>query len=253
MFNVFKIHMHRSDSIRRTQWRIYIVKFWTRAPPGGPNSFNFMYFLGNFDKIACWRPPWGVGAPTSGKSWIRHWYWLCFYVNFTFSMKKIEVLNRFIRKENWCDWKYALHWRVQWGAPSPISFILMQFRQNFCQIIVFYPKHRGWRPVWEILDPALHCEPRRGVNPIGGRGCANLIFGNIIAENCMKTRMHSSRMHTARLLTASCSAGGGGVCPPAGCRPPLEADLSGCRPPMDRRNDTRLWKYYLAANFVWEG
>ena len=45
------------------------------------------------------------------------------------------------------------------------------------------------------------------------------MFGNIIAENCMKTRMHSSMMHTARLLTASCSAGGG-VCPPTGCRHP---------------------------------
>ena len=25
--------------------------------PGGPNSFNFMQFLGNFGKIVCWRPP----------------------------------------------------------------------------------------------------------------------------------------------------------------------------------------------------
>ena len=40
--------------------------------PGGPNSFNFMQFLGNFGKIVCWRPPWGVGAPSSGKSWIRY-------------------------------------------------------------------------------------------------------------------------------------------------------------------------------------
>ena len=40
------------------QWRIYIVKFWTRAPPPrGPNSFNFMQFLGKFGKIVCWRPP----------------------------------------------------------------------------------------------------------------------------------------------------------------------------------------------------
>ena len=43
-----------------------------RAPPGGPNSFDFMQFLGNFSKIVCWRPPWGVGTPSSGKSWIRH-------------------------------------------------------------------------------------------------------------------------------------------------------------------------------------
>ena len=38
------------------QWRIYIVKFWMRAPPGGPNSFNFMQFLGNFGEIVCWCP-----------------------------------------------------------------------------------------------------------------------------------------------------------------------------------------------------
>ena len=30
--------------------------------PGGPNSFNFMQFWGNFGKIICWRPR-GVGAP----------------------------------------------------------------------------------------------------------------------------------------------------------------------------------------------
>ena len=43
-----------------------------RAPPG-PNSFNFMKFLGKFGKIVCWRPlSRGVGAPSSGKSWIRH-------------------------------------------------------------------------------------------------------------------------------------------------------------------------------------
>ena len=43
------------------------------APPGGPNSFNFMQFLGKFGKIVCWHPPWRVGAPSSGKFWIRHW------------------------------------------------------------------------------------------------------------------------------------------------------------------------------------
>ena len=25
--------------------------------PGGPNSFNFVQFLGNFGKIVCWPPP----------------------------------------------------------------------------------------------------------------------------------------------------------------------------------------------------
>ena len=40
------------------QWRIYIVKFWT-PPPGGPNSFNFMQFLGKCGKIVCSIPPEG--------------------------------------------------------------------------------------------------------------------------------------------------------------------------------------------------
>ena len=42
------------------------------APPQGPNSYNFMQFLGKFGKIVGWRPPWRVGAPSSGKSWIPH-------------------------------------------------------------------------------------------------------------------------------------------------------------------------------------
>ena len=42
-------------------------KILDARPPGGPNSFNFMQFLGKFGKIVCWRPP-EVGAPSSGKS-----------------------------------------------------------------------------------------------------------------------------------------------------------------------------------------
>ena len=30
---------------------------WDAYPPGGPNSFNFMRFLGKFGKIVCWCPP----------------------------------------------------------------------------------------------------------------------------------------------------------------------------------------------------
>ena len=38
----------------------------TRAPPGGPNSFNFMQFLGKFDKFLCWRPPGELAPPPRG-------------------------------------------------------------------------------------------------------------------------------------------------------------------------------------------
>ena len=45
------------------------------ACPPSPNSFNFMQFLGKFGKIDRMLAPlpWRVGAPISGKSWIRHW------------------------------------------------------------------------------------------------------------------------------------------------------------------------------------
>ena len=37
------------------------------APLRGPNSFNFMQFLGKFGKIVCWRPPPGELAPLPGE------------------------------------------------------------------------------------------------------------------------------------------------------------------------------------------
>ena len=89
------------------QWQIYIVKFWTRAPPGGPNSFNFMQFLGKFGKIVCWRPPWGVGAPSSGKSWIRH----CIFI-------KLAQLSQFDKASDVCQWM-KLVIEVEVSNPSP--------------------------------------------------------------------------------------------------------------------------------------
>ena len=41
-------------------------------PPDGQNFFIFMQFSAKIYKIIGWRPPLGVGAPSSGKSWIRH-------------------------------------------------------------------------------------------------------------------------------------------------------------------------------------
>ena len=34
--------------------------------PRGSKFFQFHPFLGNFGKIVCWRPLWGVGAPPRG-------------------------------------------------------------------------------------------------------------------------------------------------------------------------------------------
>ena len=43
-----------------------------RAPPPAQNFFIFMQFSGKIGQIIGWRPPFGVSAPSSGKSWIRH-------------------------------------------------------------------------------------------------------------------------------------------------------------------------------------
>ena len=52
------------------QWRILGGRPW-RAPPTAQNFLNFMQFFAKFGKIICWRPPWRVGAPSYGESWIR--------------------------------------------------------------------------------------------------------------------------------------------------------------------------------------
>ena len=41
-------------------------KILDACPPGGPNSFNFMQFLGNFGKIVCWRLPGELAPPPRG-------------------------------------------------------------------------------------------------------------------------------------------------------------------------------------------
>ena len=49
------------------QWQIYIVKFWTSLPRG-PNSFNFIQFLGKFGKTVCCPPPGEILDPPVHKS-----------------------------------------------------------------------------------------------------------------------------------------------------------------------------------------
>ena len=49
------------------QWRIYIGKFWMCAPPGS-NFFQYHAVFGKFWINRMLAPPWGVGAPSSGKS-----------------------------------------------------------------------------------------------------------------------------------------------------------------------------------------
>ena len=90
--------------------------------------------------------------------------------------------------------------------------------------------------------------------------------------NILSIIMHSSRMYTVCLLTYPIVLGGGlsnlSRCRTPGCRlswmqmsqmqipwmltppPPCRSPWMKSPPHMDRRNDTRLWKYYLAPNFV---
>ena len=51
-----------------------------RVPPLARNFFIFMQFSGKIGQIIGWRPPSGLGAPSSGKSWIRHWYWILIFL-----------------------------------------------------------------------------------------------------------------------------------------------------------------------------
>ena len=43
------------------------------APLWGPKFFQFHAGFGKIWQNRMLVPPWGVGAPSSGKSWIRHW------------------------------------------------------------------------------------------------------------------------------------------------------------------------------------
>ena len=78
-----------SNISKRYKWRIYIVKFWTPL-----YRSNFLNFHPIFGKV--WPsnrlPPLRVGAPPSGKSWIRCWIHLvlssrCIYPNTGAKMK----------------------------------------------------------------------------------------------------------------------------------------------------------------------
>ena len=55
------------------QWRIYIVTFWTCAPLGVQILSFSCNFWENLSKSYVGPLSWGVGAPSSGKSLIRHW------------------------------------------------------------------------------------------------------------------------------------------------------------------------------------
>ena len=63
-------------------------------PPGVQILSISCSFLGNFGKIVCWRPPRGVGAPSSGKSWVRHCKMLLLSIIFCLCTLSYATISR---------------------------------------------------------------------------------------------------------------------------------------------------------------
>ena len=65
------MHLAKIENIiARQNWAYSVAdlnsKILDARPPRGPNSFNFMQFLGKFGKIVCWRPPGELAPPPQG-------------------------------------------------------------------------------------------------------------------------------------------------------------------------------------------
>ena len=60
---------------RNIQMPLSFRKQWRRgrAPPPRSKFFQFHAVFGKFGQNRMLAPPWGVGAPSLGKYWIRHW------------------------------------------------------------------------------------------------------------------------------------------------------------------------------------
>ena len=96
--------------------------------PGGPNSFNFMQFLGNFGKI---------GASTSEKSWIRH----CSVITYNISVRNDEF------SRTWkitCKFNVLLKWKW-WEFNEPRRewvFLRLSLWKKVQKRVWFSPRHQ---------------------------------------------------------------------------------------------------------------
>ena len=69
-----------------------------------PRESKLFQFRAVFGKIICWHPPWRVGAPTLGKSWIRH----CYYLNCNmckYEIRKNHVHEQFKMEKGGVPWR----------------------------------------------------------------------------------------------------------------------------------------------------
>ena len=115
------------------------------APPRGSKFFQFHAVFGKIRQIRMLAPPWGVGAPSSGKSWVRHWHWTCFT-----AQQLIKTLGRFGDWANfvfWVSFSKILKLRVQgfyhqvhWLKKPILAYGINMPRNN--QISVFLPRKR---------------------------------------------------------------------------------------------------------------
>ena len=64
----------RSVNIKQRCYSVADLRGCARDPPGS-KFFEFHAVFGKIWQNRMLAPPWGVGAPSSGKSWIRHCYW----------------------------------------------------------------------------------------------------------------------------------------------------------------------------------
>ena len=63
----FLFHFCAAQELNQIQWRIYIVKFWTRPPPWGPKFFQFPAVFGKIWQNRMLAPPPGSWRPLLGE------------------------------------------------------------------------------------------------------------------------------------------------------------------------------------------
>ena len=87
----FTIHQALASSVADLRGR----EGCAPPPPGGPNSFNFMQFLGKYGKVVCWCPP-GSWCPLLGEILDPPLIILIYHVE-----KKSEKLDKLGKLEFW--------------------------------------------------------------------------------------------------------------------------------------------------------
>ena len=79
-----------SSNLISFQWRIKGGRRGRPPPPGVQIlSISCSFWENSTNSYVGAPPPWGVGAPSSGKSWIRHWF--CRFRGGPFSTTDVDI------------------------------------------------------------------------------------------------------------------------------------------------------------------